>query len=76
MHCHIVGPKVNAARLITPEQTRRGAPGDVPSGTVFRSDGAPIPVRACLASPAPATHDLLTRIDHAIAALHESSGGA
>lgn len=31
MHCHIVGPKVNAARLITPEQTRRGAPGDVPS---------------------------------------------
>lgn len=46
------------------------------AGTVFRSDGAPIPVRACLASPAPATHDLLTRIDHAIAALHESSGGA
>ncbi len=31
MHCHIVGPKVNAGRLITPEQTRRGAPGDVPS---------------------------------------------
>ncbi len=31
MHCHIVGPKVNAARLITPEQTRKGAPGDVPT---------------------------------------------
>jgi len=26
MHCHIVGPKVNAARRICPEQKRRGEP--------------------------------------------------
>ncbi len=53
------------------------------SGTVFRSDGAPIPVRECLVSLFPGTRELLARIDQAIAALpergpafHESPGGS
>ena len=46
------------------------------SGTVFRSDGVPIPTRACQASPLPTTRDLLARIDRAIAAVQKSPGGA
>ncbi len=52
------------------------------SGTVFRSDGVPIPVRECLVSLFPGMRELLARIDQAIAALpergpgfHESPGG-
>ncbi len=72
----VLGDDENSTTRMATVALGVGRLGIEDSGTVFRSDGVPIPTRSRQASPLPTTRDLLARIDRAIAAVQESPGAA
>ncbi len=72
MHCHIVGPKVNTARMMCPEQSRQGEPIRRTRLHAQRHDGESCPARSPpgTSTPASATRRPSTPRSPPLAARH------